>query len=103
MIGRFGRIAQAVGRAGTGLMLLALLVGMPQASLARPYTDLTGPTMEGDPTADDQPSPAPKGSKSAKFVVPDRQQAADPIRLKARNLNARLAMEIYFRLFLHIR
>lgn len=103
MIGRFGRIAQAIGRAGTGLMLIALLVGMPQASLAKPYPVDPGPTLDGDPTADDQPSPSPKGGNSAKFVVPERQPAVDSLRERARSLNARVAMEIYFRLFLNIR
>jgi hypothetical protein len=103
MIGRFGRIAQGLGRALSGLLVVALLLGMPQISRAKPALQITGPSMEGDPTADDQPSPSPKGNKSAKIVTPSQSRSVDSLRLRARELNARLAVEIYMRLLLSIR
>jgi len=103
MIGRFGRIAIAFWRAGVRLIVLALLLLLPQLSLAKPYTADPGPTLDGDPTADDQPSPAPKGNKSAQFVAPSQQQSIESIRARARTINLRLATEIFFRLFLNLR
>jgi hypothetical protein len=103
MIGRFGRIALAAWRAGVRLLLLALLLMLPQVSLAKPYPTEPGPSLDGDPTADDQPSPAPKGQKSAKFEAPSQQQSIESIRARAQRVNLRLATEIFFRLFLNLR
>jgi hypothetical protein len=103
MIGRFGRIALLLGRAAAGLLMVALLVGMPQISRAKPALEIIGPSMEGDPTADDQPSPSPKGNKSAKIVTPSQSRSVGSLRSRARELNARLAVEIYMRLLLNIR
>ncbi len=46
--------------AGAAVVLLTILVGTPRDSDARRYEQEPGPTPEGDPTADDQPSPTPK-------------------------------------------
>lgn len=103
MIGRFGRIALAMTRNGTRLALFALVVSLPQSALAKPYSTGSDPTLNGDPTADDQPSTAPKGSLSAKFVPSGPQGQADSIRARAREVNSRVAFEIFFRLLLNIR
>jgi len=48
----------------TGAALaLAFLVGVPQEASARLYRPTDPPFPEGDPTADDQPSPTPKGGR----------------------------------------
>ena len=75
MIGRFGITARSWARRGAALLLLALLVAMAPFASAKPYDTQPGPMPEGDPTADDQPSPTPK-NKSARFgggttVTPD--------------------------------
>lgn len=103
MIGRFGRIALATWRVGISTSLLALLLLLPQGLLAKPYPTSPGPNLDGDPTADDQPSPAPKGNKSAKFIAPEQSGSLQSIEAKARALNARLAAEIFFRLMLNLR
>ena len=41
--------------------LWAALLTLPGNANARPYEPEDAPTPEGDPTADDQPSPTPKG------------------------------------------
>lgn len=104
MIGRFGRIALALWRAAGKLTVLALILLMPRVSLARPLTIDPGPTLDGDPTADDQPSPAPKGNKSARFIPPQSQRygTIGPVRIGTRASSVRLALEIYFRLFRNI-
>ena len=66
MIGRFGRSARCWARRGTAYTALALLVAMAEVAWAKPYPTDPGPLPEGDPTADDQPSPTPK-KKSARF------------------------------------
>jgi hypothetical protein len=46
-----------------GAALFAALFAMPDRAAARPYEPQDLPTPEGDPTADDQPSPTPKGGR----------------------------------------
>jgi len=41
-------------------LLLAVLGGAPREAAARFYQPQDPPFLEGDPTADDQPSPTPK-------------------------------------------
>lgn len=61
MIGRFGRTARARAREAALLFLLAGLMAAPGIAAARTYTTLDPPpSLNGDPTADDQPSPTPK-------------------------------------------
>lgn len=45
-------------------LLLAFLVGVPREAAARYYRPIDPPYPEGDPTADDQPSPTPKLSRN---------------------------------------
>ncbi|HYJ34454.1 MAG TPA: hypothetical protein VE326_14720 [Candidatus Binatia bacterium] len=66
MIGRFGRTVRDRARGGAILLLLASLFAAPGLSRAKPYPEDPTPFPEGDPTADDQPSPTPK--KSAGFT-----------------------------------
>ena len=57
--------------AGAGLGLLVLTAAPPQV-LARTYKpDYLPPVPTGDPTADDEPSPTPKGGYAS--VRPDAQ------------------------------
>src|SRR5512135_1920218 len=57
------RVALLLGLIG---LLAVAPLGIPGTAVARPYlvNDGPGPTF-GDPTADDQPSPAPKKAPSA--------------------------------------
>ena len=65
MIGRFGRTVRDRAKGGAILLLLVSLFAAPDLAAAKPYPQEPGPLPEGDPTADDQPSPTPK--KSAHF------------------------------------
>ena len=49
--------------AGAAALSIALL-GIPLSAGARPYEPSDVPMPDGDPTADDQPSPAPKQKRS---------------------------------------
>lgn len=62
MIGRFGRTVRDQAKGGAILLLLALLIAAPDLAGAKPYPQDPSPFPEGDPTADDQPSPTPKKS-----------------------------------------
>jgi hypothetical protein len=62
MIGRFGRTVRDRAKGGAILLLLASLFAAPDLVVAKPYPQEPGPFPEGDPTADDQPSPTPKKS-----------------------------------------
>ena len=46
-----------------GAALCAAVFALPDRVAARPYEPTDLPTPEGDPTADDQPSPTPKGGR----------------------------------------
>lgn len=48
-----------------GAVVWAALLTMPGNANARPYEPEDLPTPEGDPTADDQPSPTPKGGRNS--------------------------------------
>jgi hypothetical protein len=62
MIGRFGRTVRDQAKGGAILLLLASLIAAPDLARAKPYPQDGTPYPEGDPTADDQPSPTPKKS-----------------------------------------
>lgn len=53
--------------------LWAALIAMPGNAAARTYDPEDVPTPEGDPTADDQPSPTPKGGRysSSRSTAPE--------------------------------
>ena len=50
-----------------GAAVWAAMLTLPGNANARPYEPTDAPTPEGDPTADDQPSPTPKGGRSAGY------------------------------------
>lgn len=50
-------------------LLLAFLVGAPREAGARYYQPSDPPLPDGDPTADDQPSPGPKQSRNQTAVL----------------------------------
>jgi hypothetical protein len=52
-----------------GAVLLVLAMNGPRGAVAKTYLPDTGPTLDGDPTADDQPSPAPKRSAPMRLEV----------------------------------
>ena len=56
-----------------GGALWAALLAMPGNATARTYTPTDMPTPEGDPPADDQPSPTPKGGRlsSSRSYAPE--------------------------------
>lgn len=62
MIGRFGRTVRDRAKGGAMLLLLASLFAAPDLAGAKPYPQDPTPFPDGDPTADDQPSPTPKKS-----------------------------------------
>lgn len=43
----------------------AALLTLPGSANAKPYEPTDAPMPEGDPTADDQPSPTPKGGRNS--------------------------------------
>ena len=55
------RLVRWLGSAG---ILAAILLVGAQAANARTRLPEPGPWQDGDPTADDQPSPTPKGNRS---------------------------------------
>ncbi|MGE5175706.1 MAG: hypothetical protein ACM3JJ_04960 [Hyphomicrobiales bacterium] len=83
--------------------MLALLLFLPLVAVAKPYPTDSGGSLNGDPTADDQPSPAPKGNKAAKFAAPEQSRSIESIEARARAMNARIAVEIFFRLIANLR
>lgn len=80
MIGRFGRIAQRPWRAAMRFLALSLIVAAPGTSLAKPFPLDPGPSLDGDPTADDQPSPGPK-NRSASISGHNSQVTKDHVRI----------------------
>lgn len=63
-------------------LLLAFLGGTPREAGARYYQPQDPPFPEGDPTADDQPSPTPK---------PNRNYSSPTVRKDARGFIVRTA------------
>lgn len=104
MIGRFGRIARMPWRATVRLLALLLLVAAPGTSLARPPLLEEPPSQDGDPTADDQPSPAPKGGKGGAGAISGqhRHSTKDTTGRLARERHVRLALQAYLRLIARI-
>ena len=49
-------------------LLVACLVGSPDTAKARTFKPVGPPYPEGDPTADDQPSPTPKPSRVSNAI-----------------------------------
>ena len=66
MIGRFGRTVVRRSKGGVALLLLGVIATAPGLAAGKPVLPEEGPMPEGDPTADDQPSPTPK--KAARFI-----------------------------------
>lgn len=103
MIGRFGRIARMPWRAAAGLLALLLLVAAPGSSQARPRVFEEPPSQDGDPTADDQPSPSPKGNMGAGSISGQHRYATkDGAGRLARERHVRLALQAYLRLIARI-
>lgn len=101
MIGRFGRIARKPWKAAARFLALLLLVSAPGTSLAKTFPLDPGPNLDGDPTADDQPSPSPKGNKSASIAGHRSQMTRDGGGLM-RDRHVRLAWQAYLRLIARI-
>ena len=57
-------------------LLAAFWIVAPTKALARPYTIDPGPIEQGDPTADDTPSPTPK-PKAAAVQIPSAVQVTN--------------------------
>lgn len=95
MIGRFGRTVRGRTPGGAALLLIAALVAAPEIAAAKTFPVDPGPTPEGDPTADDIPSPAPK--KGARFQSGNSLQireSVDPTRAS----RSRMKWELYLRI-----
>jgi len=94
MIGRFGRTVRDRAKGGAILLLLASLFAAPEIAMAKPYPQEPGPAPEGDPTADDQPSPSPP-KKSAGFTG---RYATQPTNITGRSLTTgRMTWDLYLR------
>lgn len=100
MIGRFGCVARRPWTAAIGFLALLLLVAAPSTSLAKPFIIEEGPSAEGDPTADDQPSPTPKGGNhSASITGRNALTTKDGAgRVLRQDRHVRLAWQAYLRL-----
>lgn len=95
MIGRFGRTVRDRAKVGAFLLLLLSLVAAPDIAGAKPYPQDGTPFPEGDPTADDQPSPTPK--KSAGFI--SRESSRETITSSRRmTLGGRMTWDLYLRI-----
>ena len=103
MIGRFGYVARTQWTGVVGFLALLLLVAWPGSSLARPYSLAGGQDQDGDPTADDQPSPTPKGGNHARSI-PGHQSVTnrDDAGRVAQNRHVRIAWQAYLRLIARI-
>jgi len=104
MIGRFGCVARGPWAAAVRFLALLLLVAAPGTSLAKPYIIEEGPSQEGDPTADDQPSPSPKGGNhSASITGRNALSTKDGAgRVSRQERHVRLAWQAYLRLIARI-
>ena len=96
MIGRFGRTVRDRANGGAILLLFACLFAAPGLARAKPYPQDPTPFPEGDPTADDQPSPTPK--KSAGFTSRERYVVVQ-YSLSGRKLpfGGRMTWDLYLR------
>jgi len=102
MIERFGYVARKKWTAAVSFLALLLLVAFPGVSSARPYSLAGGSDQDGDPTADDQPIPTPKGGNHARSIsghqsVTNRDEAG---RVTSRHV--RIAWQAYLRLIARI-
>lgn len=105
MIGRFGCVARRPWTAAIGFLALLLLVAAPSASLAKPFIIEEGPSQEGDPTADDQPSPTPKGGGSHSASITGRNALTTKDgagRVSRQERHVRIAWQAYLRLIARI-
>ncbi len=96
MIGRFGRTVRGRTQGGAALLLIAALVAAPEIAAAKTYPQQPGPMPEGDPTADDVPSPAPK--KSARFGGGNSLQIRESVDPTRATRGSRMKWEVYLRL-----
>ncbi len=95
MIGRFGRTVRDWAKGGAILLLLASIVAAPDIAAAKPYPQEPGPMPEGDPTADDQPSPTPpkKTAGISRLGINQHETIAG-----RRLLGGRMTWELYLRI-----
>ncbi len=89
---------RALPWAGAALTL-ACLLGIPNVSSARTYVPHGPPYPDGDPTADDQPSPTPKQTRSMNQV--QKVPGSDTTKVGAIT-NARLIWLSYVRVWIRI-
>jgi hypothetical protein len=97
MIGRFGRTVRGRTQGGAALLLIAALVAAPEIAAAKTFPVEPGPMPEGDPTADDQPSPAPK-KKAARFGSGNSLQIRESVDPTRATRGSRMKWELYLRL-----
>jgi len=104
MIGRFGCVARRPWTAAIRFLAVLLLIAAPGSSLAKPFIIEEGPSQEGDPTADDQPSPTPKGGNhSASITGRNTLTTTNGIgRVSRQERHVRLAWQAYLRLIARI-
>lgn len=96
MIGRFGRTVRERAKGGAILLLLASIIAAPELAAAKPYPQEPGPMPEGDPTADDQPSPTPpkKTAGISRFGTTPTHETIAGRRL----LGGRMTWDLYLRI-----
>ncbi len=78
-------------------LLGALWISTPSIAYAKPFPTSPGPELEGDPTADDQPSPTPKpkGNQMRVATAPSVKRGTVTI--------VRIPLEVYLRLLVSFR
>jgi hypothetical protein len=81
-------------------LALAFVVGMPDAASARTYRPTEPPYPEGDPTADDQPSPTPKPTRPLNQV---KQIPVSEVETTSAVSTARLIWLSYVRAWISLR
>jgi hypothetical protein len=78
-------------------LLTTFWIATPSRAIARPYDIDPGPGVTGDPTADDQPSPAPK-PKHAAAVNVSRESSHNATLGRGHIVTIRVPWDVYLRL-----
>jgi len=82
-------------------ILLAFLVGIPGTAGARRFEPQGPPYPEGDPTADDQPSPAPKPNRMSPAIQKRYEfESAEPVAAKNARVIWLSAVRVWIRIAL---
>jgi hypothetical protein len=93
-------VAGWIRRTGAAWLAAAVLLGGAAPAGARSFNPEPGPEPDGDPTADDQPSPGPKLRKSMSISTMQRHDRRDAT--MGQKPNARYIWLSYVRVWIRI-